>query len=59
MIASLSLQKGQTYTLTYYVRAVTPGTYSLPASLVEDMYNPEHRAFGKSAGRIVIGSYAE
>ncbi|MCA8837497.1 MAG: hypothetical protein K8963_06570 [Proteobacteria bacterium] len=59
MIASLSLQKGQTYTLTYYVRAVTPGTYSLPASLVEDMYNPERRAFGKSAGRIVIGSYAE
>ncbi len=59
MIASLSLQKNKTYVLTYYVRAVTPGTYSMPPPLTEDMYNPERRAVGTSAGRIVIGSFTE
>ena len=27
--------------LAYVVRAVTPGTYLLPAATVEDMYRPE------------------
>nr|MCA8837876.1 hypothetical protein [Pseudomonadota bacterium] len=59
LIASLSFKKDQTYVLTYYVRAVTPGTYTVPPPLAEDMYNPERRAVGESSGRIVIGSIAE
>ncbi|MCH9663228.1 MAG: alpha-2-macroglobulin family protein [Gammaproteobacteria bacterium] len=59
LIASLSFKKDQTFVLTYYVRAVTPGTYTVPPPLAEDMYNPERRAVGESSGRIVIGSIAE
>ncbi|PYE85320.1 alpha-2-macroglobulin family protein [Phyllobacterium leguminum] len=29
------------FTMAYVVRAVTPGTYALPAASVEDMYRPE------------------
>ena len=32
------------FTLAYVVRAVTPGTYALPAASVEDMYRPEFAA---------------
>lgn len=28
------------FTLAYLARAVTPGTYTLPASMIEDMYKP-------------------
>jgi uncharacterized protein YfaS (alpha-2-macroglobulin family) len=31
-------------TLAYVVRAVTPGTYTLPAATVEDMYRPQFSA---------------
>jgi uncharacterized protein YfaS (alpha-2-macroglobulin family) len=30
------------------VRAVTPGTYTVPPPLVEDMYRPQLRGVGKS-----------
>lgn len=36
--------KGDEITLAYVVRAVTPGTYALPAASVEDMYRPEFSA---------------
>jgi hypothetical protein len=32
------------FTVAYLVRAVTPGSYRLPASEVEDMYQPQYRA---------------
>ncbi len=32
----------------YLVRAVTPGTYSVPPPLVEDMYRPQLRGVGRS-----------
>jgi len=44
----------RTFTLAYLVRAVTPGTYTLPPSEVEDMYQPEYRARTK-AGQVTIG----
>lgn len=44
----------RTFRLTYLVRAVTPGTYTLPPSEVEDMYQPEYRARTK-AGQVTIG----
>ena len=34
--------------LYYLVRAVTPGTYTVPPPQVEDMYRPELRAVGRT-----------
>ena len=34
--------------LFYLVRAVTPGTYTVPPPQLEDMYRPELRAIGKT-----------
>lgn len=39
--------------LAYIVRAVTPGTYALPAVQAEDMYDPETIARG-TAGRLTV-----
>ena len=41
------------FTLAYLVRAVTPGTYRLPAPTVEDMYAPEIRGRG-AMGEVVV-----
>ena len=38
----------------YLARAVTPGSYQIPAPLLEDMYDPEARAVGDSAGVLVV-----
>ncbi len=38
----------------YLARAVTPGTYRIPNSLVEDMYDPEVRAISDSPGLLMI-----
>ncbi len=48
-VAALKLERGDTAKVFYLVRAVTPGTYTVPPSLVEDMYRPEIRGVGKSA----------
>jgi uncharacterized protein YfaS (alpha-2-macroglobulin family) len=48
-VAALKLERGQTARVFYLVRAVTPGTYSVPPSLVEDMYRPDIRGVGKSS----------
>ena len=46
-------RRGRIMRLAYVVRAVTPGSYVLPASQVEDMYNPE--VFARtSAQRVTI-----
>jgi len=47
-VAALNLAKGQHTHVFYLVRAVTPGTYTVPAPLAEDMYRPELRGVGKS-----------
>ncbi|WP_417310677.1 alpha-2-macroglobulin family protein [Devosia sp.] len=41
------------FTIAYIVRAVSPGTFTLPGALVEDMYRPERRA-NTAAGAIEI-----
>ena len=44
-IAAVNLDENQdSFQLAYLVRAVTPGTYRLPASSIEDMYRPNSRA---------------
>lgn len=45
-VAAVELNNWQSTDLFYLVRAVTPGTYHVPAPLVEDMYRPEIRGVG-------------
>jgi alpha-2-macroglobulin len=47
-VAALRLSRGGTARLFYLVRAVSPGTYTAPPPLVEDMYRPELRGVGRS-----------
>ncbi len=47
-VAALKLWPGQPAHLFYLVRAVTPGTYVVPAPQVEDMYRPQLRGVGKA-----------
>ncbi len=44
--AALNLRRGDTARVFYLVRAVTPGTYTVPPPLVEDMYRPAIRGIG-------------
>jgi hypothetical protein len=44
-VAAFDTDSGnQSFAIAYVVRAVTPGTYRIPAVAVEDMYRPEYRA---------------
>jgi hypothetical protein len=44
-VAAFDLDWGRrSFAVAYLVRAVTPGTYHLPAAQVEDMYQPRYRA---------------
>ncbi|MGH8062036.1 MAG: alpha-2-macroglobulin family protein, partial [Pseudoxanthomonas sp.] len=47
-VAALKLDRGDAAKVFYLVRAVTPGTYTVPPPLVEDMYRPDIRGVGKS-----------
>lgn len=47
--AALALARGDTARLFYLVRAVTPGTYTVPPPLVEDMYRPVLRGTGAAS----------
>ncbi len=47
-VAALKLDQGQEAHVFYLVRAVSPGTYRVPPTLIEDMYRPEVRGIGKS-----------
>ncbi|WP_115561539.1 alpha-2-macroglobulin family protein [Xanthomonas arboricola] len=47
-VAALALSSGSKAQVYYLVRAVTPGTYTVPPSLVEDMYRPELRGVGRT-----------
>ena len=47
-VAALALDKGSKAHVFYLVRAVTPGTYTVPPPMVQDMYRPEVRGIGKT-----------
>ncbi len=47
-VAVLKLGTGSTSHVFYLVRAVTPGTYTVPPPLLEDMYRPQLRGVGRS-----------
>lgn len=53
-VAALALPAKQDVTITYIARAVTTGTFGLPATLVEDMYRPARRAIGSSEGQLQV-----
>lgn len=53
-MAALELRSYQTTHLFYMVRAVTPGTYTVPSSFVEDMYRPEIRGISEPETAITI-----
>ncbi len=53
-VAALNLRKGRSSHLFYLARAVTPGRYQVPPTLVEDMYQPELRAIGESGGLLEV-----
>ena len=48
-IAALRLQAGDPTHVFYLVRAVTPGTYTVPPPMVEDMYRPQLRGVGRAS----------
>ena len=47
-VAALKLEAGTAAQVFYLVRAVTPGSYTVPPPLVEDMYRPDLRGVGKA-----------
>ena len=53
-ITALALSKYRISHVFYIARAVTPGRYTIPATLVEDMYKPEIRASGEDDGVMKI-----
>lgn len=53
-MAALELSSYQTTHLFYMVRAVTPGTYTVPSSFVEDMYRPEIRGISEPEKAVTI-----
>jgi alpha-2-macroglobulin len=50
-----SLENSPDYVVAYIVRAVTPGTYVLPAATAEDMYRPKIRARTEMGTVTVLG----
>lgn len=47
-VAAIELSSGTTAHVYYLLRAVTPGVYTVPPPLLEDMYRPWLRGVGKS-----------
>ena len=47
-VAALRLYAGRASDVFYLVRAVTPGEYTVPPPLAEDMYRPELRGVGRA-----------
>ncbi|WP_039055887.1 alpha-2-macroglobulin [Enterobacter sp. Bisph1] len=53
-VAAVPVNAGDWVTLVYLARAVTPGTYQIPAPQVESMYVPQWRATGAASGPMII-----
>lgn len=52
-VTALGLNRGNS-TVFYLTRAVTPGEYQIPPTLVEDMYRPYIRAVSEAPEQLVI-----
>lgn len=53
-VAALKLYPRDTTHLFYLIRAVTPGTYTVPPPFFEDMYRPEIRSIGVTPKPVVV-----
>ena len=53
-VAALPVNEGVNATLVYMARAVTPGTYKVPAPQVESMYVPQWRSTGATIPALTI-----
>ena len=53
-LTALSLSARESARVFYAARAVTKGSFALPASQAEDMYQPSLRAVGEGPKRIII-----
>ncbi|MFT5706686.1 MAG: hypothetical protein ACI9ES_000973 [Oceanospirillaceae bacterium] len=53
-VMAIDLPKNRLVRVYYLVRAVSPGTYTVPATFGEDMYRPELRHQGASAGKLTV-----
>lgn len=52
-LAAVDWTSAEPFRLAYIVRAISPGTYHLPAASVEDMYRPDYRA-RTDAGSVTV-----
>ncbi|MCX8507503.1 MAG: alpha-2-macroglobulin, partial [Rhodobacteraceae bacterium] len=52
-LAAVDWTSSEPFRLAYVVRAISPGSYRLPAASVEDMYRPDYRAITDS-GRVTV-----
>ena len=52
-LAAVDMDNGNSVTVAYVARAVTPGEFHHPAAAVEDMYRPRYRARTET-GRIEV-----
>ena len=50
-LAAIDLRQRRSVRLAYIVRAVTPGEYTFPGAVTEDMYRPD--VFGRSGSNTV------
>jgi len=53
-VAAFTLSSYDATHLVYLVRAVTPGTYTVPQALVEDMYRPEIRGLSNTDAQLTV-----
>ncbi|MCU5773959.1 alpha-2-macroglobulin family protein [Erwiniaceae bacterium BAC15a-03b] len=53
-VAAVDIDGYRPVTLLYLARAVTPGSYQVPAPQVESMYVPQWRALGVTPGRLNV-----
>ncbi len=53
-VAALDTHQGRTALLFYLARAVSPGRFSVPNPLVEDMYRPYYRSVGDTLEGMII-----
>ncbi|MEH6444321.1 MAG: alpha-2-macroglobulin [Oceanospirillaceae bacterium] len=53
-VMAIDLPRKRLVRVYYLVRAVSPGTYTVPATFGEDMYRPELRHQGSSAGKLTV-----
>ena len=52
-LAAVDWTSPEPFRLAYIVRAISPGSYDLPAATVEDMYRPDYRA-RSAEGRLTV-----